>query len=281
MRDKPGIADERLLTCLRECYRIEAKTLEFLPLGKDTYAGIYRAESVEGVAYALKVKFGAFYEASCQAPRYLREQGIASVVAPLATMDGVPWARLDDGEGWTLAVYPFIAGERGWEPPLTEAQWSELGAIFRAIHQVAPPPQGGIPSMRRERFDPTEYRRAMLRYDAWLAASESGDVAEQGLHMRWEQYRERVEATQATMERLAEMLQVNAATYVICHADLHPGNLLRNAEDMFVIDWDDVMLAPRSMTSSSWAIRRWMAPRWRTHRRSFAATARRRPIGRR
>ena len=34
--------------------------------------------------------------------------------------------------------------------------------------------------------------------------------------------------------------------HVICHADLHPGNLLRNrAAQVFVVDWDDVMLAPK------------------------------------
>jgi spectinomycin phosphotransferase len=33
---------------------------------------------------------------------------------------------------------------------------------------------------------------------------------------------------------------------VICHADLHPGNILRTStNDVFIIDWDDVMLAPK------------------------------------
>jgi len=42
------------------------------------------------------------------------------------------------------------------------------------------------------------------------------------------------------------VLQLQTKAYVICHADLHPGNLLRDrAGNVFVVDWDDVMLAPR------------------------------------
>jgi spectinomycin phosphotransferase len=50
----------------------------------------------------------------------------------------------------------------------------------------------------------------------------------------------------ATMEELARLFQGQAGPFVICHANLHSNNLLRDqANHMFVIDWDDVMLAPR------------------------------------
>jgi spectinomycin phosphotransferase len=50
----------------------------------------------------------------------------------------------------------------------------------------------------------------------------------------------------ATLETLGGVLQRRTFPYVVCHADLHPANLLRDhAGHVFVIDWDEVMLAPK------------------------------------
>ena len=48
------------------------------------------------------------------------------------------------------------------------------------------------------------------------------------------------------METLAAALRTRSGPRVICHADLHPSNLIRDRVGrVFLIDWDDVMLAPR------------------------------------
>src|ERR1700694_2676955 len=48
------------------------------------------------------------------------------------------------------------------------------------------------------------------------------------------------------LEQLAGMLQSQTFPFVICHADLHARNLIRDqAGRVFVIDWDEVMLAPK------------------------------------
>jgi len=49
-----------------------------------------------------------------------------------------------------------------------------------------------------------------------------------------------------SLEKLAEVLKARPLPYVICHADLHPANLLRDsAGRVFVLDWDEVLLAPK------------------------------------
>jgi spectinomycin phosphotransferase len=49
-----------------------------------------------------------------------------------------------------------------------------------------------------------------------------------------------------SLEKLAAVLQSQSLPCVICHADLHARNLIRNrAGQVFVIDWDEVMLAPK------------------------------------
>jgi spectinomycin phosphotransferase len=50
----------------------------------------------------------------------------------------------------------------------------------------------------------------------------------------------------ASMDRLAAELRERRIPQVICHADLHPSNVLRAAAGgVSVIDWDDVMIAPK------------------------------------
>src|SRR5258708_8474430 len=108
MREPPRITEEDLRDCLQDRYDLSAVTLTFLPLGHDYDAGMYRVESEQGTAYALKVTSRPLYEPRCLVPRYLSDQGIASVVAPLPTRSSALWTQLSD---WTVIVYPWISAQ--------------------------------------------------------------------------------------------------------------------------------------------------------------------------
>lgn len=247
MREALSIPEEDLLTCLREEYDLAAVNLEFLPLGLDTRAALYRVASAQGAAYLLKVKAGSFYEAGALVPRYLADQGIAAVVAPLPTTRGALWTHLPGREDWVAMLYPFIEGDRGWNPAMTDAQWQATGAALRQTHQVALPP-GGFASLRRETFDPAEYRHATQAIEAALAGveSRSGSQVERTLSAGWRQNQPAIHAMLAALESLAGALRQRSGPYVVCHADLHPSNIIRDAAGgVHVIDWDDVMLAPK------------------------------------
>lgn len=247
MREPPNIPEERLRACLRELYGLSPVTLEFLPLGLDMWAGVYRVTSARGAAYLLKVKSGTLYEPSCIVPRYLNDQGAASVVAPLPTTRNALWTRLGDSGNadWRVTVYPFIEGDVGWNPRMTEAQWKAVGVAVRRLHQVALPPEG-FPSLRKEAFDPADYGRRVRAFDAEHARAEGGSQIEQDFRARWMENRPTIFKLVAMMETLANVLQRQAAPHVICHADLHPSNIIRGHDgQVFIIDWDDVMLAPK------------------------------------
>src|ERR1035438_1334503 len=76
MREKLGIPEDHLRARLREQYDLSAVALEFLPLGLDTRARVYRVVSEQGTCYFLKAKSGPLYQPGCLVPRYLRDQGI-------------------------------------------------------------------------------------------------------------------------------------------------------------------------------------------------------------
>lgn len=242
MREQPRIPEEHLRACLRDQYGLIPVTLEFLPLGLDYNAAVYRVESEQGTAYLLKVKSGPLYEPSCLVPRYLSDQGIASVVAPLPTKDHAWRSQL---EHWTVILYPFIEGDTS-RTGMTDEQWKEVGTVFKRVHQVILPPFG-FESLRKETFDPTEYARWVRGFETCHALARSGgSAAERALHSSWMAHQSTIHTAVTSLEQLARVLRRRTLPYVVCHADLHPANLIRDhASHVFVIDWDEVMLAPR------------------------------------
>lgn len=243
MREKPDLAEEQLLTHLEDKYHLSVLNLEFLPLGLDTNAGTYRVVTRQGAAYFLKAKRATlFYEPACIVPRYLRDQGIAAVVAPILTQQQTLWTQL---EQWRIILYPFIDGEADWQPGLNDEQRRALGVALKQIHGATLPPEG-FPSLRNERFNPGEYSRWIEGFEAQQLASHDGSNSERDLRACWIAHQSTIHTLLTLMEKLASSLQTQAGPRVICHADLHPGNILRTpSNDVFVIDWDDVMLAPK------------------------------------
>ncbi len=165
MLEPPPISHAALAACLRTEYGLHDLALEFLPLGADLSAAVYRASAPEAPTYFVKLKFGAFDEMSALLPRWLAEQqpvgakGIAEVMAPLPAISGRPWAETAD---FRLLVYPFVDGRDGYEAMLSESQWIGFGRAMRAIHD-APLPAALARRVGREAYTSALSRRAAPR----------------------------------------------------------------------------------------------------------------------
>ncbi|MFC4807688.1 phosphotransferase enzyme family protein [Paenibacillus sp. GCM10023250] len=241
MRNSLEITEERLRTCLMEHYDVTAATIVFLPLGLDYSSAVYHVVSPQGAAYLLKLTSKPVYEPQYRIPRFLHDQGIAEVVAPLSTKRGSLWTRLAD---WTVAVYPYIDGDSSFDG-MSAGQWKQVGTIFARIHRIGLPPQGLGP-IRRESFDSAVYVWWIRTLEDQLARWEGGSEPERALHASWVEHRLAIHAKLDGLIELAASLRERAIPLVICHADLHPANVIRDqAGHAFIIDWDDVMLAPK------------------------------------
>src|SRR5215831_34170 len=180
MREKPNIPEEQLQVCVTEHYDISPVTLEFLPCGLDTRAGLYRAVSEEGISYLVRVKSASLYEPGCLVPRFLWGCGIESVVPPLFNKTNALWTNLGD---WTVTVYTFLDGDTGWAG-MTDQHWKATGTIFKRIHEVALPFEM-LQSLRKETFDPTGYIRWVTAFETRHAGCEPGRPAERVLYASW------------------------------------------------------------------------------------------------
>ncbi len=249
MLTPPDIAIDTITALLREQYALRIERVSFLPIGADANAAVFRVEAGNGTPYFLKLKRGDLDEIAVSIPAHLHAHGIARVMAPLATTAGHLWAS---GHGFTWILYPYFEGENGFRLPLSDAQWVALGQSLRAVHASRLPPElaSRVP---REDYSP-RWRDIVMGYDQQVEAHVYDDVDDQfarRLEAFWRTRRDEIHAMVERAEQLGQMLrQRNGVSdaFVLCHSDLHAGNVLLSASDeieLAIVDWDAPIFALR------------------------------------
>jgi spectinomycin phosphotransferase len=241
MLEKPGLHEEKIIACLWDEYGLPVTRVTFLPLGVDSNTAVYRAVVEDRTPYFVKLRKGSFGEIIVTLPRFLRDQGIAQIIAPLATRTGLLWGEL---ESYKLILYPFVEGSNGYEVGLSERHWGELGQALKRIHTLSVPP-ALLRRISRETFTP--YWREMLEQIlARLDEQAFDDPVAVKLADFLKAKRSEVFDLVRRAERLAGRLRARPAEFVLCHADIHAGNILIGADDaLYIVDWDDPILAPK------------------------------------
>jgi spectinomycin phosphotransferase len=234
----PTIADERIAAHLRQHYGMCRARIAFLPIG-DAASAHYRVEAEDGTTYFLKLRAGDLDEVAVTVPAALHAQGVARVMAPIPTTAGSLWVR-DMDFAWVL--YPFVDGRNGFESPLSPRQWVRLGATLRAIHSADLPAELGN-TVPREDYSP-RWRDRVRLYQRQVAVSRYDDPLAQRLAAFWLTKRDEIGTLVERAEQLARTLRTRTSTCVLCHTDLHAGNVLLSADDeLTIVDWDAPLLA--------------------------------------
>ncbi|MFN8494665.1 MAG: aminoglycoside phosphotransferase family protein [Caldilineaceae bacterium] len=241
MLEKPNLQDEKIVTCLQNAFGVPVAQLAFLPLGADRDTFVYRAVTSEDTAYFVKLRRGVFNEIVVTLPKFLFDQGIQQIIPPLTTKTGQLWASLD---AFTVMLYPFIEGRNGYEVPLTEQQWQEFGAALKRIHTTELPPSlaSRIP---QETYSP-HWRELAKHFLARLETETFTDPIASQLAAFLQTKRTEVHELIDRTERLAQLLQAQPPATVLCHFDVHAGNLLLTSTGaLYIVDWDNPLFAPK------------------------------------
>jgi spectinomycin phosphotransferase len=242
MLEKPALSDEKIIASLRQSYGITASSLEFLPLGYDSSAWVYRATLENRQRYFLKVKRGVVYAPSITVPRYLKASGIEQVVAPLPTITDEFLGTVDQ---FSLLVYPYIDGQTDMEIGLSDQQWIEFGAVLKKIHstRLAPEIAGQV---HKETFNLNPKWLAMVRQlQTEILDREYETLHEKEAAAFWREKHQEIGRIADRAEELGRMLQQRSTDFVLCHSDIHTANLLLDPDGkLFVVDWDQPIFAP-------------------------------------
>ena len=246
MLERPDIQDERIIQRLRDGYGLPVTQLIFLPLGADINTAVYRVVSLTGETYFLKLRKHVFTEISVAVPQFLSKQGITNIIAPLDTICGPGWTVLDE---YTMVLYPFIEGNDGYEIGLSDSQWLDFGAAIGTIHrtQLAPEWASRIP---REQFS-SRGRETAKRFQMQVKNTSYVDTTAATLAAFMHKKQDEITYIVDRASELAKALQTQPLDYVLCHTDIHPGNILIRTTDVwddhhfFIVDWDNPIFAPK------------------------------------
>ena len=240
MLEKPNIKDELIISRLQEEYELRVAQLTFLPLGADEGSAVYRAVADDGLAYFLKLRKG-FDEITVTVPLFLKSQGVQEIIAPFETKSNQGWA--DFGE-YKLILYPFINGKNGFEMELSDSHKQTLGAALKRIHTVKIPLElkRVIP---QETFSP-QWRKRVKDLQRQVKTSTFSDPNAARLANFIKSKRNEISHLIKRTEELASELQSQSHELVLCHTDIHGGNILiSNKDELYIVDWDDPILAPK------------------------------------
>lgn len=241
MLEKPDLPDEKIASCLQAVYDLQAVEVVFLPLGADRNTAVYRILTQDGAAYFLKLRQGVFDETSVTLPKFLSDQGIPQILACLATKTGRLWTSLDS---YKVILYPFVEGHNGYEVDLSDRHWIEFGRALKHIQSVEVP-AALIRHIRRETYSP-QWRKIVKAFMQRVEEEAFDEPVAAKLAAFLNGRRDEVLDLVERTERLAQDLQARSPKFVLCHSDIHAGNILIEANNAFyIIDWDDPILAPK------------------------------------
>jgi spectinomycin phosphotransferase len=235
----PDISSELIASRVREAWGVPVASLAFLPLGADAVTAAWRLRAADGSDWFLKLRFGAFDSLSVALPRLFADRGLVHAIAPERTLAGGLHAAVGDA---TAVLVAWVEGRSGFAAALGEAQWVELGAFLRRVHDMTMPPDIRQ-AVRREAWSPAA-REAVA---ALLAAGAArGDRVAADLAALLAARRRDIGLVVARSGELAAALRRRDPARVLCHTDVHAGNVLVAADGrFFVVDWDDPLMAPR------------------------------------
>ena len=240
MLEPPKIDDELITSRLQEEYELQALYLSFLPLGADMGSAVYQVIAEDGSVYFLKLRKG-FNEIVVTVPLFLKSQGIQEIISPIETKSNRGWA---DFGGYKMILYPFIKGKNGFEMELTADHKRMFGAALKSIHSVQLPPElkDQIPL---ETFSP-KYREQVRNFQRQVENTTFNDANGNRLGNFIKSKRDEIDRLIKRTEELALELQSQDHKLVLCHTDIHGGNILTtNDDEFYIVDWDAPLLAPK------------------------------------
>ncbi|SBT41393.1 phosphotransferase enzyme family protein [Micromonospora narathiwatensis] len=233
--------DERLAARVAEDFGLALVSAVPVEFGADPTAELWRAGTVDGHGYAVKLSGGGT-PAGLVVAAELARRGVPGVPAPLVTREG----RLSTvHEGRRLTVVPWLSGERAADGGMRPAHWRRYGAVLAAAHAV--PLTDELAGLPREDHTHAAIAAAVRETDGRLRGVDgSADRWTREVAAHWRAAAADTARLLDRVDRLGAELRARPAELVVCHGDPHLGNvLLGPAGEVWLIDWDDAVLAPR------------------------------------
>ena len=238
---RPFPSAQCLIDDLNIYYSIGVTQLILLPIGADINASVYKAEMQNGVSYFVKLKRGHHDDIGLVVLALLQAFGLQQIIPPIKTIKGALCQHIDD---FTLTVYPFVEGLNGFCCRLTDDQWMTLGKALRQIHDFDVPVS--VKNRIKEEFYSSKWREAVRFLDTQIDQNLKDDATALEFKAFMKEHRQLIRRLVDQAEFFSQKVQEQSPEFVLCHSDIHAGNVLIDGKGaIYIIDWDDPIMAPK------------------------------------
>lgn len=239
---KQPLSDQHIIDCLNNEYSINASILTRIHLGADIDALTYKAQTHDQSSYFIKLKHCYDHTIGVTIQLLLHNAGIQQIISPIKTKHGKPTCHIND---FTLIVYPFITGQDGFNRDLTNDQWITLGKTLRQIHEFQLPLLIKN-QIKQENYCPKWRDTVQSIYSKIDAEQITVDEIAAKLLAFMKKHKETIQHLVNHAEQLAQKIKKQSTEFVLCHSDIHGGNvLLANDGALYIVDWDQPIMAPK------------------------------------
>jgi spectinomycin phosphotransferase len=240
MLEKPNLSDDKIQTSLITFWDIQAQQLEFLPIGNDSNAWVYRVET-DKEQYFLKVRKGVPHLAMLNAPHYLQSAGSQHVVAPIPTKSGKLYTPVED---YSLILYDWIHGTSAWDITLSDEQWQTWGVIMQEIHSI--PINDTLSTLVPTEMFVSKWNKTVEQVNTLIQTQTFDDPICQQTAEYWKDQQTTIDKCYGRLLDIGQQLQGQSLQFVICHADIHQANIMIDEQEKIrIVDWDEVIIAPK------------------------------------
>ena len=155
------------------------------------------------------------------------------IIAPLKTLNGGLWVSVTEGD---LSLSPFVVGRNGFETSLTDAHWATLGDTLKRMHNLSVPSALDT-NLNHETFG-DDFRQQVRHFQQMAANTDFHEPISAKLANLLRNQRATIRHLIDRAEYLAVLLQAARPDFVLCHADIHAGNVLIDEDDaLYVVDF--------------------------------------------
>lgn len=142
----------------------------------------------------------------------------------------------DEGN-YIFLLSEFIAGNHpSYEP--NELKSDQLASIFNRLHEID---IAAYPQIRQEKFN-ISYALGIRK---WLNIARSLDEITQKMLDKLIENKELIELAISHLVDLQSKFSQDKFPFVLTHGDAHHFNILQNQDELFLLDWENLKIAPR------------------------------------
>ncbi|MCB0837863.1 MAG: phosphotransferase [Bacteroidetes bacterium] len=242
MWGKPAISDQAIFEVIERNYPFVIQSVLLLDKGFDPASWVFHLQTREKDSLFLKLRKGNVYPPAGEIPFYLQKRvSIEEVLSPMETLNGSLWVEAFDH---TFFIFPYVNGQTLDEIPGENQPWEKVGTALASIHQ-APLPSPLPYGLRKENFIPQLWPD-LQRVFQFLKNENLKTPLQKELKAFFKKENHRIAPVISGLQILRQKILPQNPELVICHSDIHAGNiLLSETGKLFIIDWDEPLIAPR------------------------------------